>query len=51
MSKQVFIGMLLLFVATVAGAAPKAEIQEYGYYEFITEAKRSIHPAATSGFV
>lgn len=51
MNRQVFVGALLLFVATVAAAAPKAEILEYGYYEFITQAQRSMHPAVTSGFV
>ena len=51
MSKQIFVAVVLLFVATFAAAAPQAKIKEYGYYEFITEAKRSMHPAATSGFV
>lgn len=48
---QIFMGTVLLFVTTVAVATPKAEILEYGYYEFSTSAKRSAHPATTSGFV
>ncbi len=51
MSKQIFTAVVLLFVATVAGAAPQAEIKEYGYYEFVSEATRAMHPAATSGYV
>lgn len=51
MNRQLSIGVVLLFVATLAVATPKAEILEYGYYEFITPATRSMHPAATSGFV
>lgn len=51
MNGQILMGAVLLFVATLAVAAPKAEILEYGYYEFITPATRSMHPATTSGFV
>lgn len=51
MGKRVFVGMALLAMTAVAGAAPQAEIREYGYYEFVSGAKRSIHPETTSGFV
>ena len=32
-------------------AAPKAEILEYGYYQFTKPAERSQQPATTSGYV
>jgi len=51
MSKQIFVAVVLLLMVSVVAAAPQAEIKEYGYYEFITEAKRAMHPEATSGFV
>ena len=50
-SRRLIIGVVLSLLSAAVQAAPKAEILEYGYYEFIGEAKRLMHPAATSGFV
>lgn len=49
--RQCFSGLLLALLTTAVAAAPRAEILEYGYYEFTSEVKRLIHPSATSGFV
>lgn len=48
---QWFAGMSLLVVMTNVIAAPQAEILEYGYYEFMNESTRSLHPAVASGYV
>ncbi len=50
-SKQFFLGVVLFFIAAAAMAAPKAEILEYGYYEFTSDVKRAMNPTVTSGFV
>lgn len=46
-------GLLILFFvfACSVEAAPNAQILEYGYFEFVGEAKRLEHPATASGYV
>jgi hypothetical protein len=44
-----WLGCLLL--PTLSMAAPKAEILDYGYYEFAKESERVARPTTTSGYV
>lgn len=43
---------LVLLIFTVEGqTAPRAEILEYGYYEFTGESERLVNPSSTTGYV
>lgn len=43
--------LVLCLVSVAAIAAPKAEILEYGYYQFTGEASRAENAKSTSGYV
>ena len=50
-SGKSILALMLFSLAAAVQAAPRAEILEYGYYEFTGETRRLLHPAVTSGFV